>query len=299
MGGIEPNPHEVVGDLHTNGVRQGLVPSGERILVELLVVHPQNGDERLAPAGCERIFGGGEIRCLAHKYRLSGTSYAPELPQATCFLPQTYHRSPKPYQLSGGCRVASCPLSCRSLQRMRMCLVSLTYPYPLHTFPLIRITLPPALTMTTATSSACTIPISGMHCAGCSSRVQQALESTPGVSAATVNLMTNSATVDFDPSAVTPTRLVAAIRETGYGAELPAARVSTTELVDQQDAARAAEIRELRQKFSVSLGAAILAMLLSLPLASADLATTHDPLMRVMMPLSRMFERIVPGLAEV
>ena len=153
--------------------------------------------------------------------------------------------------------------------------------------------------MTTAASTTCTILVSGMHCAGCSSRVQQALESTPGVSAANVNLMTNSATVDFDPSTVTPKRLVEAIRETGYGAELPADRASTNELVDQQDAARAAEIRELRQKFSVSLAAAILAMLLSLPLASADPGTTHDPLMRVMMPLSRMFERIVPGIAEV
>ena len=153
--------------------------------------------------------------------------------------------------------------------------------------------------MTTAAPTTCTIPVSGMHCAGCSSRVQQALESTPGVSAATVNLMTNSATVEFDPSAVTPQRLVEAIRETGYGAELPADRVSTPVLVDQQDAARAAEIRELRQKFTVSLAAAILAMLLSLPLASADPGTTRDPLMRVMMPLSRMFERIVPGVADV
>ena len=31
--------------------------------------------------------------------------------------------------------LASCPLFCRSLRRMRMCFVSLTYPYPLHTFP--------------------------------------------------------------------------------------------------------------------------------------------------------------------
>src|SRR3954468_24990568 len=153
--------------------------------------------------------------------------------------------------------------------------------------------------MTTATPTTCTIPVSGMHCAGCSSRVQQALESTPGVSAANVNLMTNSATVDFDPSAVTPERLVEAIRETGYGAELPAQRESTTDLIHQQDAARTTEIRQLQQKFSVSLAAGILAMLLSLPLASADPGTTHDPLMRVMMPLSRMLERIVPGIANV
>ncbi len=74
---------------------------------------------------------------------------------------------------------------------------------------------------------------------------------------------------------------------------------NTTELIDQQDAARTAEIRELQRKFSVSLAAGILAMLLSLPLASADPGTTHDPLMRVMMPLSRMLERIVPDIADV
>ena len=75
--------------------------------------------------------------------------------------------------------------------------------------------------MTIATSTTCTIPVSGMHCAGCSSRVQQALESTPGVSGANVNLMTNSATVDFDPSAVTPQRLVEAIRETRLRCRAP------------------------------------------------------------------------------
>lgn len=195
--------------------------------------------------------------------------------------------------------MASCPLFCRSLRRIRMSLVRLTYPYPLHTFPLIGAPLPPALTMTIATSTTCTIPVSGMHCAGCSSRVQQALESTPGVSAANVNLMTNSATVDFDPSAVTPQRLIEAIRESGYGAELPTERENTTELIDRQDAARRDEIRELQRKFGVSLAVGILAMLLSLPLASADPGTTHDPLMRVMMPLSRMLERIVPDIADV
>ncbi|MFL5531581.1 MAG: cation transporter, partial [Gemmatimonadales bacterium] len=107
--------------------------------------------------------------------------------------------------------------------------------------------------MTIATSTTCTIPVSGMHCAGCSSRVQQALESTPGVSAANVNLMTNSATVDFDPSSVTPQRLIEVIKESGYGAELPTERENTTALVDQQDAARTAEIQDLQRKFSVSL----------------------------------------------
>jgi len=93
--------------------------------------------------------------------------------------------------------------------------------------------------MTTATLETCTIPVSGMTCAGCSSRVQRTLEQAPGVSAANVNLMTNSATVDYDPLSTTPERLVEAIRETGYGAELPPQGDSTEELLDAQDQSRA------------------------------------------------------------
>jgi P-type Cu+ transporter len=153
--------------------------------------------------------------------------------------------------------------------------------------------------MTTAISETCTIPVSGMHCAGCTSRVQQVLEDIPGVSAASVNLMTNSATVDFDPSTVSPDRLVEAIRDTGYGAELPAKADNAPELLEQQDVARAEEIRELQVKFRVSLLAAVLAMLFSLPLGAAESAATRDPLMRLMMPLAELLERVVPGIADV
>ena len=130
---------------------------------------------------------------------------------------------PSPYRW-----MASCPLFCRSLRRIPMYSVSLTYPYPLHTFPLIGAPLHRRHRDYRYLETTCTIPVSGMHCAGCSGRVQQALESTPGVSAANVNLMTNSATVDFDPSAVTPERAGRGNRETGYGAELPTEGTSTT-----------------------------------------------------------------------
>ena len=48
-----------------------------------------------------------------------------------------------------------------------------------------------------------TFPVSGMSCAACQAHVQKALRTRPGVSDATVNLMTREATVDFDPSVVT------------------------------------------------------------------------------------------------
>jgi Cu+-exporting ATPase len=153
--------------------------------------------------------------------------------------------------------------------------------------------------MTTATSETCTIPVSGMTCAGCSGRVQRALEQAPGVSAANVNLMTGSATIDYDPLTTTPERLVEAVRETGYGAELPPTADSTEELLDAQDESRAEEIEDLRRKFWVSLAVAILTMLISMPLADMVPGTRTDPLMRLMMPLSEAIRGASPSIARV
>jgi len=111
-----------------------------------------------------------------------------------------------------------------------------------------------------------TIPVQGMTCAACSARVQRTLERTPGVSAANVNLMTGSATVSYDPAGTTPERLVEAIRDTGYGAELPDGGASIEEMTGAEDAARDRERRELRSKFAVSLAAALLSIPLSMPL---------------------------------
>jgi P-type Cu+ transporter len=103
-----------------------------------------------------------------------------------------------------------------------------------------------------ALHESCTIPVTGMTCAACSSRVQRTLERTRGVSSANVNLMTGGATVEYDPAVTSPERLVEIIRGTGYGADLPASDESTESLLDAQDAARAVELGELRRKLAVS-----------------------------------------------
>ncbi len=66
-----------------------------------------------------------------------------------------------------------------------------------------------------------TLPVTGMTCAACQSHVERALRSTPGVSEASVNLLTNSARIRFDPSVSTPENLIASVREAGYDASLP------------------------------------------------------------------------------
>ncbi len=144
-----------------------------------------------------------------------------------------------------------------------------------------------------------TIPISGMTCAACSGRIQRTLERTPGVAAANVNLMTESATVSYDPAATSPERLVQAIRSTGYGAELPAPERPPEELLEAQDAARAEEFGDLRRKFALSIVAAVLAMALSMPLAKVTDDSMSDPLMRLMLPLAEAMGRMMPWIDRV
>jgi P-type Cu+ transporter len=140
-----------------------------------------------------------------------------------------------------------------------------------------------------------TIPITGMTCAACQSFVQRTIGSQVGVRDATVNLMLHNATVTFDPGATTLSKLVDAIRGTGYGAEIPMVRQSVLEEQEEHDEAQLREYRELRLKASVSLVAGGVAMLLSMPLMSMNSASgmerMKDPLMnwnmRVLDPLLR------------
>ena len=138
-----------------------------------------------------------------------------------------------------------------------------------------------------------------MTCAACSGRVQRTLEKTPGVASANVNLMTGSATVDYDPAAVTMDRLLETIRSTGYGAERPAARPSTEELLAAQDKAREAETRELTRKFALSIVVAVLSMLLSARLAELTPGAMADPFMRLMMPLGHGLAQVAPWIASL
>ena len=109
-------------------------------------------------------------------------------------------------------------------------------------------------------SARITIPVTGMHCAACQSRVQSALARTPGVTDANVNLMLNNATVTYEENAVQPPALVEAIRSTGYEATLPAAKTSAFEEQERQDEAQRREVRELGRKTLVTLGIAAVTM---------------------------------------
>lgn len=63
-----------------------------------------------------------------------------------------------------------------------------------------------------------TMPITGMTCAACVIHVGNALNEVEGVSNAEVNLATERATVQLDPSLVNPDDLMKAVESAGYGA---------------------------------------------------------------------------------
>jgi Cu+-exporting ATPase len=114
--------------------------------------------------------------------------------------------------------------------------------------------------------------VNGMTCAACQARVQRALASEPGVIDASVNLLTKSAAVRYHPAAVTPARLIEAVRATGYEAELPAADESSQRGMASRDDADDREARDLAIKATVSVVAGVAAMGISMAAAGHALA---------------------------
>ncbi len=93
------------------------------------------------------------------------------------------------------------------------------------------------------------LPVQGMTCASCVARVERALTGTSGVSTAAVNLATNRATIEYDPSKVSLPDLKKAVAGVGYEALDPIAEEGVQ---DRERLARQREVNGLRQRLVVS-----------------------------------------------
>src|SRR5262245_2838575 len=108
------------------------------------------------------------------------------------------------------------------------------------------------------------INVGGMSCAACQAHVQHALEGLPGVEKAAVSLMTNEATVVYNPQSVEPPALLKAIRETGYDADLPTAGQTAFQEQEERERAERADAHSLAIKAVVSLALGAAAMIVSM-----------------------------------
>ena len=61
------------------------------------------------------------------------------------------------------------------------------------------------------------LPIEGMSCASCATRIEKGLAGVEGVAQAAVNFAAERATVRYDPTRTTADQLVRAVRDLGYG----------------------------------------------------------------------------------
>jgi len=106
--------------------------------------------------------------------------------------------------------------------------------------------------------------VTGMTCASCVASVEDALRGVAGVRGADVNLATERARVEIDPTA-DDAALVRAIERAGYGALVLASdRAERAEMEDRERALRAKYVRALRRRLIVAAALAVPTVVLSM-----------------------------------
>ncbi len=106
-----------------------------------------------------------------------------------------------------------------------------------------------------------TFPIKGMSCASCVRRVENVLSRMDGVHRASVNLATEKAAVEYDPSVVSAADLQQAVRDAGFQVEA----LEQQEDEDRERTARERSLRRLVLDFTVAVFFTILVLIGSLP----------------------------------
>src|SRR5512143_870093 len=83
-----------------------------------------------------------------------------------------------------------------------------------------------------------TLPITGMYCANCVTTIERNLKKVNGVQSAVVNLASERATVQFDPTVTGLDDMIARVHRAGYGIAEGEADFSIRRLSDDNDARR-------------------------------------------------------------
>ena len=100
--------------------------------------------------------------------------------------------------------------------------------------------------------------VTGMSCAACSARVEKAVSAVEGVSACSVNLLTNSMGVDGTAS---PEAVIAAVEAAGYGAKEKGAEKSSSSKADEL---KDTQTPKLKKRLIYSLGFLLVLMYFSM-----------------------------------
>jgi Cu+-exporting ATPase len=83
-----------------------------------------------------------------------------------------------------------------------------------------------------------TLPITGMYCANCVTTIERNLKKVNGIQSAVVNLSSERAVVQFDPSMAGLDDMIARVQRAGYGIATGEADLTIKRLADDNDARR-------------------------------------------------------------
>ena len=70
------------------------------------------------------------------------------------------------------------------------------------------------------TTKQITLPITGMTCANCAATIERGLKKLPTVQNAAINLASERASLEFDPTQLTQQDIIARIQKSGYDVAL-------------------------------------------------------------------------------
>jgi Cu+-exporting ATPase len=121
--------------------------------------------------------------------------------------------------------------------------------------------------MNSVTEHTVTLPVEGMTCASCVSRVEKALKKVEGVSVANVNLATENVTVAFDDRKTNLSALSKAVSEAGYSLSIQNANKSVEADSAPESAAESRQERafvETRKDFLLSVVFTVPIMIVSM-----------------------------------
>jgi Cu+-exporting ATPase len=117
-------------------------------------------------------------------------------------------------------------------------------------------------------------PVTGMHCAACTTRVEKTVGELPGVVRAAVNLATEKLTVTYLPGAIAPRAIAKAVERAGYqlvlpdegGAAAEQGRVAgaATDPGAVAEAVRRRQLKLLVARFIVALAVGVILLLMML-----------------------------------
>ncbi len=112
------------------------------------------------------------------------------------------------------------------------------------------------------------LPIEGMTCASCVTRVEKAIKTVEGVRSVAVNLATEKATLTLDPAIANAARISAAVEEAGYTVNTESME-TTSERRPAEESGPAAAFQRLKKEL-------LLSAVLSVPIMAISMVSMTD-----------------------